>query len=348
MQYTRLGDSDLNVSRICLGTMIWGDQNTEAEAFEQLDCGVDLGANFIDTAEMYSVPSKAETYGASEAIVGNWMRQRGNRERLVVATKVVGPCGERLPYIREGGTRLDRPNITRALEDSLRRLQTDYVDLYQLHWPQRKTNYFGRLGYVHEPTPDWIPLEETLDALAGLVREGKVRAVGVSNETPWGLMRYLTAAEEAGLPRVVSIQNPYNLLNRTFEVGLAEICMRENVSCLPYSPLAFGMLSGKYLGDAPAGARLNRPEFKPFTRYSNEIPRLATAKYAEVAKRFDLDMAQMALAYVNSRPFVASNIIGTSNVAQVRDNIASLDLELDEEVLKAIEGVHKEHPNPAP
>jgi len=348
MEYTRLGDSDLRVSRICLGSMIWGEQNTEAEAFEQLDCGVDLGANFIDTAEMYSVPSRAETYGASETIIGNWLKRRGNRDRLVVATKVVGPCGDWMPHIREGATRLDRPNIEQAIEGSLRRLQTDYVDLYQLHWPQRKTNYFGRLGYAHEPTPDWVPLEETLGVLGDLVDDGKVRAIGVSNETPWGLMRFLAEAEKAGLPRVVSIQNPYNLLNRTFEVGLAEICMRENVGCLPYSPLGFGVLSGKYLAGHDPDARLNRPEFKRFTRYTNAIPRLATEKYAQVARRFGLDMAQMALAYVNSRPFVASNIIGTSSVAQVRENIASLDLKLDDEVLKAIEDVHKAHPNPAP
>lgn len=348
MEYTRLGDSDLRVSRICLGSMIWGDQNSEAEAFEQLDCGMDLGVNFIDTAEMYSVPSRSETYGASEAIIGNWMRQRGNRDQVVVATKVAGPCGEWMPHIRDGGTRLDRPNIEQAIDGSLKRLQTDYVDLYQLHWPQRKTNYFGRLGYAHEQTADWIPLEETLEVLGDLVKQGKIRAVGISNETPWGLMRYLSAAGKPGLPRMVSIQNPYSLLNRSFEIGLAEICLRENVGCLPYSPLGFGVLSGKYLRDAGPGARLNRPEFKRFTRYTNPIPRLATEKYAEVAQRFGLNMAQMALAYVNSRPFVASTIIGTSSAAQVRENIASLDLEVDEEVLKAIEEVHKMHPNPAP
>lgn len=348
MEYTRLGDSELQVSRICLGSMIWGDQNSEAEAFDQIDCGVDLGVNFIDTAEMYSVPSRAETYGASEAIIGNWLRKRGNRDKVVIATKVAGPCGDWMPHIRNAGTRLDRHNIERAIDGSLKRLQTDYIDLYQLHWPQRKTNYFGRLGYVHEPTPDWIPLEETLDVLGGLVSQGKVRAIGVSNETPWGLMRYLTAAEKLALPGMVTIQNPYNLLNRSFEVGLAEICMRENVGCLPYSPLGFGVLSGKYLDGAGREARLNRPEFKRFTRYTNATPRRATEKYAAVARRFGLNMAQMALAYVNSRPFAASTIIGTSSVAQVRENVASLDLELDGEVLQAIEEVHKMHPNPAP
>lgn len=348
MEYTRLGRTDLQVSRICLGTMIWGAQNTEAEAFEQLNCALDLGINFLDTAEMYSVPSRAETYGASESIVGNWMRRHGNRAGMIVATKVAGPCGDWMPHIRDGATRLDRPNIEQAVDGSLRRLQTDYIDLYQLHWPQRKTNYFGRLGYTHEATPDWVPLEETLGVLADLVDSGKVRAIGVSNETPWGLMRYLADADGLGLPRMASIQNPYNLLNRSFEVGLAEICERENVACLPYSPLGFGVLSGKYLQGHDATARLNRPEFKRFTRYTNPGPRHATEKYAAIAGEAGLNMAQMALAYVNSRPFVTSNIIGTSSVEQVRENVASLDLELSEDVIRAIEEVHKAHPNPAP
>jgi aryl-alcohol dehydrogenase-like predicted oxidoreductase len=348
MQYRQLGDSDLRVSRICLGSMIWGEQNSEAEAFEQLDCATGLGVNFIDTAEMYSVPSRAETYGASEIIIGNWMRRRGNRGNMIIASKVAGPCGDWMPHIRNAGTRLDRPNIEQALDGSLRRLQTDYIDLYQLHWPQRKTNYFGRLGYANEPTPDWIDLEETLEVLGDLVDKGKVRAIGVSNETPWGLMRYLSAAKSLGLPRMASIQNPYSLLNRSFEVGLAEVCLRENIACLPYSPLGFGVLSGKYLAGGDPAARLNRPEFSRFTRYTNPAPRAATEKYAVVAREAGLNMAQMALAYVNSRPFVTSNIIGTSSVEQVRENIASLELELPADILKAIEAVHKEHPNPAP
>lgn len=348
MEYVKLGGTDLNVSRICMGTMVWGSLNTEAEAFEQLDCGVDLGVNFLDTAEMYAVPSRPETFGASESIVGNWLSRRGNRDRIIVATKVAGPCGSRMPHIRDAATRLDRPNIEQAVDDSLRRLRTDYVDLYQLHWPQRKANYFGRLGYTHEPTPDWIPLEETLGILGDLVDQGKIRAIGVSNETPWGLMTYLRAAEKMDLPRMASIQNPYNLLNRSFEVGLAEVCMRENVACLPYSPLGFGVLSGKYLAGGDPGARLNRPEFARFTRYTNPIPKLATAKYAEIAGKSGLSMAQMALAYVNSRPFVTSNIIGTTSVEQMRENVASLDLTLSEEVLREIEEVHKTHPNPAP
>lgn len=349
MEYVRLGDSDLRVSRICLGTMVWGSQNTESEAFEQLDCAVDLGVNFLDTAEMYPVPSNARTYGATETIIGNWMKRRTNRADVVLATKVAGPCAEWMPHIRDAGTRLDRRNIEQAIDDSLRRLGTDYVDLYQLHWPQRKTNYFGRLGYTHEPTRDWIPLEETLGVLGDLVGRGKIRAAGVSNETPWGLMRMLCAArQDPELPTLASIQNPYSLLNRSFEVGLAEVCLRENVACLPYSPLGFGVLSGKYLEGGEPGARLNRSEFGRFTRYTNPLPRLATEEYAQVARRFGLNMAQMALAYVQSRPFVTSTIIGTSCVAQVRENVASLELTLDEEVSKAIEEVHKAHPNPAP
>lgn len=348
MQYTTLGSSDLNVSRICLGSMIWGSQNSQAEAREQLDCAAELGVNFIDTAEMYPVPSRAETCGASESIIGNWMRKRANRNELVVATKVAGPCGDWMPHIRNAETRLDRWNIEQAIDGSLRRLRTDYIDLYQLHWPQRKTNYFGKLGYTHEPTPDWIPLEETLGVLGELVNRGKVRAVGLSNETPWGLMRMVFAAQTSGLPRVASIQNPYNLLNRSFEVGLAEVCMRENIGCLPYSPLGFGILSGKYLEGGSSRARLNRPEFRRFTRYTNPMPRLATQKYAQIARQAGLNMAQMALAYVHSRPFVASTIIGTSCVDQVRQNVASLEVTLDDEVLRAIEQVHKIHPNPAP
>lgn len=348
MEYTQIGDSGLRISRICMGSMVWGQQNSDEEAFDQLDCGAELGINFVDTAEMYPVPSRAQTYGASESIVGDWLKLRGNRDKIIVATKVVGPCGEWMPHIRNGGTRLDRRNIEQAIDGSLRRLQTDYVDLYQLHWPQRKTNYFGKLGYVHESTPDWIPLEETLEVLGDLVARGKVRAIGVSNETPWGLMRFVSAAEKLGLPKLASIQNPHNLLNRSFEVGLAEICMRENIACLPYSPLGFGVLSGKYLNGRNPTARLNRPEFAKFTRYTKPIPKLATEKYAQVAGRFGLNMAQMALAYVNTRPFVTSNIIGTSTVQQVRENVASLDLVLSEEVLSAIEEVHKTHPNPAP
>jgi aryl-alcohol dehydrogenase-like predicted oxidoreductase len=349
MEYAQLADSGLRVSRICLGTMVWGSQNTESEAFEQLDCALDLGVNFIDTAEMYPVPSNARTYGATETIIGNWMKRRANRADVVLATKVAGPCAGWMPHIRNAGTRLDRPNIEQGIDDSLRRLDTDYVDLYQVHWPQRRTNYFGKLGYTHEPTQDWIPLEETLGVLGDLVRKGKIRAAGVSNETPWGLMRMLCAADpEQDLPRVASIQNPYSLLNRSFEVGLAEVCLRENVACLPYSPLGFGVLSGKYLEGGGPEARLNRSEFSRFTRYTNPLPKLATEKYAEIARRFGLNMAQMALAYVHSRPFVTSTIIGTSRVEQVRENVASLELTLDAEVMRAIEDVHKTHPNPAP
>lgn len=332
-----------------MGSMVWGEQNTESEAHAQLDCGMELGVNFIDTAEMYAVPSKQETFGASELIIGNWMRRRANRQQMVIATKVCGPCGDWMPYIRNGKTRLDQQNINTAIEGSLKRLQTDYIDLYQLHWPQRKTNYFGQLGYTHEDTPDWISIEETLEVLDRLVKQGKIRAIGVSNETSWGLMRFVSVAKQLGLSKVTCIQNPYNLLNRTFEVGLAEICMREHISLIPYSPLGFGVLTGKYLDDGgPSEARLNQPRFKRFTRYTNPLPKKATELYAQIAADQHINFTQMSLAYVNSRPFVASTIIGTSSVEQVQENIASLNLSLDDDVLKAIEQVHKQHPSPAP
>ena len=268
MKYSQLGTTGVQVSRICLGTMTFGEQNTEAEAHAQLDAAFDAGINFIDTAEMYPVPPKAETYGDTERYIGSWLRRSGRRDRVILATKVMGPS-EDLRYVRDGSTRLDRRNIEAAIDASLERLGTDYIDLYQLHWPDRRSNFFGKLGYVHDPQDDPIPLEETLAALGRLVEAGKVRFIGVSNETPWGVMRYLQLAAERGLPRIVSIQNPYNLLNRSFEVGLAEIAHRESVGLLAYSPLGFGVLSGKYLdGQRPEGARLSR--FQRFQRYTKE------------------------------------------------------------------------------
>lgn len=346
MLYTSLGNTDIRVSKICLGSMTWGQQNTEQQGHAQLDFAVDRGVNFIDTAEMYSVPSSADTYGATERIIGNWLQQRGGRERLIIATKVAGPCADWMPHIRNARTRLDRSNIEQAIEGSLKRLQTDYIDLYQLHWPDRKTNYFGRLGYQHDPGDSWTPIEETLAVLGGLVDSGKVRCVGVSNETPWGVMAFLRAAERAGLPRIVSIQNPYSLVNRTFEVGLAEIAIREQVGLLAYSPLAFGVLTGKYLDASPAEARLSL--FPQFTRYTSPRSAAAARAYVETARSHGLQPAQMALAYVTSRPFVTSNIIGATNLDQLRQNLDSIELRLDEAVLREIEKIHKENPNPAP
>ncbi len=346
MKYSQLGTTGVQVSRICLGTMTFGEQNTEAEAHAQFDAAFDAGINFIDTAEMYPVPPKAETYGDTERYIGSWLRRSGRRDRVILATKVMGPS-EDLRYVRDGSTRLDRRNIEAAIDASLERLGTDYIDLYQLHWPDRRSNFFGKLGYVHDPQDDPIPLEETLAALGRLVEAGKVRFIGVSNETPWGVMRYLQLAAERGLPRIVSIQNPYNLLNRSFEVGLAEIAHRESVGLLAYSPLGFGVLSGKYLdGQRPEGARLSR--FQRFQRYTKEAAQDSIRAYVEAARKHGLDPAQMALAYVNTRSFLTSTIIGATDLQQLAANIASIDVELPEEVLAEIEAVHLRHPNPCP
>ncbi|TDO01144.1 NADP(H)-dependent aldo-keto reductase [Halomonas ventosae] len=342
MQTRPLGDTGIEVSRLCLGTMTFGEQNSEAEAHEQLDRAVAFGINFIDTAEMYPVPPKADTQGRTEAFVGSWLKRRSTRDDVIIATKAAGPG---LEHIR-GGPRLTREHLHQAIDESLARLQTDYVDLYQLHWPERKTNFFGRLGYEHDAQEDATPLEETLAALKELVDAGKTRAIGLSNDTPWGVMRALHLADTFGLPRVASIQNPYSLLNRTFEVGLAEVAHRERVGLLAYSPLAFGMLSGKYLNGArPAGARLTR--FERFQRYSNPLAEEATSAYVQIARDHGLDPARMALAYVNSRPFLTSNIIGATTKEQLESNLASESLRLDAEVLEAIEAVHRRIPNPA-
>lgn len=346
MQYSRLGHTELEVSRICLGTMTWGQQNGERQAHAQLDHAVAAGINFIDTAEMYPVPPRAETYGLTERYIGSWLAERGGRDRIVLATKVMGPSDD-LRYVRDGDTRLDRRNIEAALDASLRRLRTDYIDLYQLHWPDRKCNRFGQLGYLHDPDDDPVELEETLAVLGDLVRAGKVRTVGVSNETPWGIMTLLRIAADQGLPRPVSIQNPYSLLNRSFEVGLAEVALRERVGLLAYSPLAFGMLSGKYLdGARPEGSRLAL--FSRFRRYTGELGQLATRRYVELARDHGLDPARMALAYVNSRPFLTATIIGATTLDQLRDDIASIDLTLSDRVLDDIEAIHQALPNPCP
>ncbi|UYG08103.1 NADP(H)-dependent aldo-keto reductase [Halomonas sp. M4R1S46] len=343
MQTRPLGTTGIDVSRLCLGTMTFGEQNTEAEAHEQLDRAVAFGINFIDTAEMYPVPPRAETQGRTEAYIGSWLKARGSRDDVIIATKASGPG---LEHIR-GGPRLTREHLHRAIDDSLARLQTDYVDLYQLHWPDRRTNYFGRLGYQHDEEEDATDLEESLSALQELLQAGKVRAVGLSNETPWGVMRALHLAGTLGLPRVASVQNPYSLLNRSFEVGLAEIAHRESVGLLAYSPLAFGKLSGKYLdGARPANARLTL--FERFQRYNTPLADEATRAYVELAREHGLDPAQMALAFVNSRRFLTSNIIGATTMDQLESDLASESLRLEDDVLDAIEAIHQRYPNPCP
>ncbi len=344
MQTTKLPHSTLEISKLCLGTMTFGEQNTQDDAFRQLDYALERGINFIDTAEMYPVPPKAETQGLTEEYIGNWLEKSGKREKVVLATKVSGPRS--VPYIRDNLS-LDRRNIHQAIDDSLRRLKTDYVDLYQLHWPQRQTNTFGKLNY---PTPEGkeeVTLIESLDALGELVKAGKIRYIGVSNETPWGVMTLLRLAEKHDLPRIVSIQNPYSLVNRSFEVGLSEISHFEGVELLAYSPLAMGMLTGKYANGArPAGARLTL--FERFQRYSKPQGVAAAQAYVDLAQEFGLDPAQMALAFVNQRPFVASTILGATTMQQLKANIDSLDVQLNQELLQKIEEINTVYSNPCP
>lgn len=345
MKYNTLGSTDLEVSLICLGTMTYGSDHTQAEAFEQMDYAQEQGVNFLDGAEMYPIPTSAEYQGRNEEIIGNWLKARGNRDQMVVATKVTGP-GEMVSYIREDMA-LDRRNIREAITQSLRRLQTDYIDLYQLHWPDRATNFFGQLNYTHQPEKDGTPILETLEVLQELVDEGLVRHFGLSNESAWGVMKYLQLAELHDLPKCVSLQNPFSLLNRTAEIALTEVLQREEVSLLPYSPLGFGVLSGKYLdGQRPQGARITR--HPTYARYLNEQGQLATQAYVDLAKNYGLDPAVMALAWVNSRDYVDANIIGASNMDQLKANIASASLQMDAELLDAIETIHVTYPNPCP
>ncbi len=343
MKMRELGRTGISVSEICLGTMTWGQQNTQDEAFEQMDYAVSQGINFFDTAEMYPVPPIAETQGRTEQYIGEWFKQGGKRSDIVLATKAAGPGHA---HIRDAKP-LNRSGILAAFEGNLERLQTDYVDLYQIHWPNRATNYFGKLGYQHRDGEAEPAIHEILETLAELVDRGQVRAVGISNETPWGVMSYLRLAEQYGLPRVASIQNPYSLLNRSFEIGLAEMAIREHVGLLAYSPLAFGMLSGKYrYGARPADGRITL--FERFQRYSNPQAEAATEEYIALAEQHDLSIAQMSLAFINQQRFVTSNIIGATTMAQLKENIASVDLCLNEEVLKGIADIHRRIANPAP
>lgn len=347
MEYRKLGRTDIKVSEICLGTMTWGEQNTEQEGHAQLDYALERGINFIDTAELYAIPPRKETYGKTESIIGSWLKKSGRRDDIILASKVVGPGEDWLPHIREGKARLDRHNITKAIDGSLKRLGTDYLDLYQLHWPDRKTNFFGQLGYQHQVDDNPVTIIETLQIMGDLVQEGKVRYIGISNETPWGMMKYVELAECLKMPRIVSVQNPYNLLNRSYEIGMAEISHREDIGLLAYSPLGFGVLSGKYLdGQQPNKARITL--WPDYNRYSNEQALAATADYVALAKEHGLDPAQMALAYVNSRPFLTSNIIGATTLEQLESNINSAELRLSEEVMEGIEAIHTRHPNPSP
>ncbi|MFJ9531766.1 NADP(H)-dependent aldo-keto reductase [Herbaspirillum sp. NPDC101396] len=349
MQYRPLGRTNINVSLITLGTMTWGEQNTEAEAHAQLDYATERGINLIDVAEMYPVPPKAETQGLSERYLGTWLRKSGKRDQLLIATKATGPA--RKPHnprhVRGGINNFDREGLTEALNGSLERLQLDHVDLYQLHWPDRSVNSFGQLNYSHIADEETVAIDETLSILSEFVKAGKIRHIGLSNETSWGVAQFLRAAEKFDLERIVTIQNPYNLLNRSFEINLAEFAHREQVGLLAYSPLAFGVLSGKYENGArPAGGRLTL--FERFARYTNPQAEAAAKAYVALARKHGIDPAQLALAYVNSRPFVTSNIIGATTLEQLRSNIDSLSVQLSPEIVEQIDAIHKTQPNPAP
>jgi len=349
MDYRTLGRTDLKVSLICLGTMTWGSQNSESEAHAQLDYAFGQGVNFIDTAEGYPVtPVSADTQYLTETYIGNWIAQRGRRDDIILATKVAGPSRDAIRTFRGGNNRLDRRNIHQAVDDSLKRLHTDYIDLYQVHWPDRPVPAFGGRGLTSlTDGPDTVPIEDTLGALAELVQAGKIRHIGVSNETPWGLSEYLRLSRDKGLPRVASIQNAYNLLNRIFEIGLSEFALREDVGLLAYSPLAGGNLTGKYLGGViPAGSR--RDVARQFVRYDLPNQSVASAHYIAVAHAFGLDPAQLALAFVNAQSFVTSTIIGATSLDQLEADIASVYIHLTEEQIAAINAVHHRIPDPCP
>ena len=345
MKYTTLPNTDIKVSKICLGTMTWGNQNTQDEGFSQMDLALDKGVNFFDCAELYPVPATAETYAETERIIGNWFTKTGNRDKVVLATKIAGP-GDYTAHIRKNG--FSKEALNAAVNNSLKRLRTDYLDLYQLHWPERDTKMFGVRDYVHNPNDKWDDnFNEILHSLDEIIKSGKIRQVGISNEGAWGAMRYLQEFKEHNLPRMVTIQNAYSLINRVFETDLAEVAHRENIGLLAYSPMAFGVLSGKYLkGTAADNARLKL--FPRFARYSGATATAATKRYLKIAEDNNMSLAQMSLAFVNERPFLTSNIIGATNNEQLEENIDSINISLSKEVMDAINAVHTEIANPAP
>jgi len=344
MKYTTLPTTNIKVSKICLGTMTFGEQNTEKEAHQQLDYALSKGINFIDTAEMYAVPGRKETQGSTERFIGTWLKNQ-NRADLIIATKVAGPS-DGLGYIRPnlGYTEVA---IREAIEKSLNRLQTNYIDLYQLHWPERSANFFGVRNFKSNPKETWQEnFESVLTILNNLQKEGKIRHFGLSNETAWGVMKYLETAKNKNLNRPITIQNPYSLLNRTYEIGLAEVSVREDVGLLAYSPLAFGVLSGKYLNGIPANSRIAL--FPQMGRYNSPEAHRATQLYADLAKKYNLNLAQMALAFCNQREFLTSTIIGATTMAQLKENIGSINLVLNDGLLQEIDAIQNIQPNPAP
>ena len=346
MKYTNLPGTDIKVSKICLGTMTWGKQNTEAEGHEQMDYALGREINFFDTAELYSVPVEKETQGKTETYIGTWFKKTGNRDKIILASKIAGPTNVNKHYIREDG--FSKKAFEEALHLSLKRLQTDYIDLYQLHWPDRKTNCFGKRGYNHKEAEDWKDnINEVLHILDGYIKQGKIRHIGLSNDVPWSTMRFIEEAKYNKLPKIATVQNPYNLINRLYEVGLAEISMREDVGLLPYSPLGFGRLTDKFIDNE--GIEKARLTLFPFmARYNNENCLKATKMYYDLAKANGMSLATMALAFINQQPFVTSNIIGATTMEQLKENIDSINVTLSDEVIDKINEIHELIPNPAP
>ena len=344
MNYKKLGNTDLDVSTICLGTMTWGEQNTPDEAFEQMDFALSNGVNFWDTAELYAVPPRKETYGDTEEIIGNWFEKTKKRKEVILATKVAGPARD---YLRNGENSFTGPNLESALNNSLKRLKTDYIDLYQLHWPERNVNNFGRLGYVHKEN-DWNQFEDVLGELDKYIKTGKIRYVGLSNETPWGALNYLQLSKDKNLPRMMSIQNPYSLLNRSYEVGLAEVSIREKIGCLAYSPLASGYLTGKYRNkNFPKGSRMER-DFDFWTRYRKPNTEAAVELYFKICEKHNLNMTQMSIKFCEIQEFMTSVIIGATTMEQLKSDIESVNVNLSHDVIEEINQVQTIYPNPCP
>ena len=346
MKFKTLGNTDLKVSLICLGTMTYGEQNTQEEGFEQMDYALEEGINFFDTAELYAIPPKEKTYGKTEEIIGNWFKAKKNRNKIILATKIAGPG---LKWIRGGGAQYSPESIVDATNNSLKRLQTDYIDLYQLHWPERNTNFFGDLDYEHnENEKSWNKFVDILKVLKKLIDQGKIRYIGLSNETPWGFLKFLEIAEKEKLPRIVSVQNPYSLVNRSYEIGMSEISIREKAGLLAYSPLAAGYLTGKYRkNQIPKNSRMDL-FYDNYPRYHNERTYKAVDEYFNIAQKYKISLTQLSQAFVNSRDFVTSNIIGATTMKQLKENIKSIDISLDKEILDEINLIHENIPNPAP
>ena len=345
MKYRKLGNTDIDVSVICLGTMTFGEQNNEKEGFEQMNYALERGINFFDTAELYAVMPRKETYGETEKIIGNWLKEKKNRDKVFLASKI---AGNGISWIREGNDKLkfDKKNIDLAIDSSLKRLKTDYIDLYQLHWPERKVPKFGKLDFEYDPSDnEWTTFEEVLENLNNLIKIGKIRHIGLSNETPWGVMKFLQTAKEKSLPRMASIQNVYNLVNRVFDIANSEVSLREKCGLLAYSPLAGGRLSGKYINNNPKNARYTLWPTN-FDRHHTKRGEIAISKYIDLAKRYNIAPSTFANAYVNDRPFVTSNIIGATSMNQLKENIDSVDITLSKEMINEIENIHLSDPNP--